>query len=53
MSPGHCKTDMGGNNAPNSSESGAKAIYDCIFMENPSYEVFYHTRNKSDYFTCG
>lgn len=32
MSPGHCQTDMGGSSAPNSSESGAQTIYDCIFM---------------------
>ncbi len=53
MSPGHCLTDMGGENAAHSAESGAKAIYDCIFMENPSYDVFYHRWTKSDYTTCG
>lgn len=47
MSPGHCATDMGGQGAMHSAESGAKAIYDCIFMENPSSDVFYHRWTKS------
>ena len=47
MSPGHCATDMGGQGAMHSAESGAKAIYDCIFMENPSSDIFYHRWTKS------
>ena len=53
MSPGHCKTDMGGPAAVNSAESGAQAIYDCIFMKDPSFEIFYHRGNKYDYVSCG
>ncbi len=53
MSPGHCKTDMGGPAAVNSAESGAKAIYDCIFMKDPSFEIFYHRGKTYDYVSCG
>ena len=42
MSPGHCVTDMGGKEALNSAESGANAIYECILMPNPSFDIFYH-----------
>ena len=34
MSPGYCRTDMGGADGTYSVESGAKAIYDCIFMKH-------------------
>lgn len=53
VSPGHCETDMGGKGAKHSAASGAKAIYDCIFMENPSFDVFYHRWEKSDFINCG
>ncbi len=42
MSPGHCATDMGGEAAMHTAESGADTIYQCILMPNPSCEVFYH-----------
>lgn len=32
MSPGQCRTEMGVPGATHSAESGAKTIYDCIFM---------------------
>jgi hypothetical protein len=32
MHPGHCKTDIGGKNAPKTPEQGAKAIYDTIML---------------------
>lgn len=53
MSPGHCRTDMGGQQALNSCESGAKTIYQCIFMENTDSEVFYHRARPSDFLGCG
>lgn len=31
MSPGHCKTDMGGSKAPRSAEDGALSIYKLLW----------------------
>lgn len=53
MSPGHCVTDMGGPEAAHSAESGAKTIYDCIFIPNPSAEIFYHRGQEHEFVNCG
>lgn len=53
MSPGRCTTDMRKTGGVHSAESGARAIYDCIFMENPSFDVFYHRWEKADFVKCG
>lgn len=34
-------------------ESGAKAVFDCMMMERPEAEVFYHRWEKSDFVNCG
>lgn len=52
MSPGHCKTDMGREHAPRSSEEGALSIY-VLIKGNYSSDLFYHTDCISDFIKCG
>jgi hypothetical protein len=47
MSPGHCETDMGGKGAKHSAKQGAESIYYCMFMPNPSCDIFYHRGEPS------
>ena len=51
MSPGHCKTDMGGYEAPRSAEDGALSIYK-LFKGQYSHDKFYHANGIADYLNC-
>ena len=52
MSPGHCRTDMGGENAPRSSMEGAELIFNHIEGEYRS-DIFYHSGEEHDFMNCG
>lgn len=52
MSPGHCKTDMGGDHATRTCLEGAQSIYDHIVGEYSS-DIFYHVGKPTDFLTCG
>ena len=52
MSPGHCKTDMGGEKAIRSSMDGAISIYNHLEGEYKA-DVFYHTGSEYNFYDCG
>lgn len=52
MSPGHCKTDMGGVNATRTSMDGAMTIFSHLEGEYKSDE-FYHLGLPYNFLDCG
>jgi len=54
ISPGHCKTDMGGPNAPNTAEQGVDVIVwlirDVTFTRNDDINgQFFYQRKKIEF----